>query len=69
MSFNRRGVWAIYTFEVARFARTFATSLVLPVITTSLYFIVFGSAIGSQMRGMGGLDYGAFIVPGLPVPE
>jgi ABC-2 type transport system permease protein len=65
MSFNRHGVWAIYRFEVARFARTVATSLVLPVITTSLYFIVFGSAIGSQMRGMGGVEYGAFIVPGL----
>lgn len=65
MSFNRHGVWAIYRFEVARFGRTVATSLVLPVITTSLYFIVFGSAIGSQMRGMGGVEYGAFIVPGL----
>lgn len=65
MSFNRHGVWAIYRFEVARFARTVATSLVLPVITTSLYFIVFGSAIGSQMGGMDGVPYGLFIVPGL----
>ncbi|MBA3896441.1 MAG: ABC transporter permease [Sphingomonadaceae bacterium] len=65
MAFNRYGVWAIYTFEVARFGRTILTSLLTPVITTSLYFIVFGSAIGSRMTEIGGVPYGAFIVPGL----
>ncbi len=65
MSFNRHGVWAIYKFEVARFGRTILTSLLTPVITTSLYFIVFGSAIGSRMTEIGGVPYGAFIVPGL----
>ncbi|EMD82105.1 ABC transporter permease [Pacificimonas flava] len=62
---NRRGIWAIYRFEMARFGRTFWTSLVMPVITTSLYFIVFGSAIGSRMDEVSGVPYGAFIVPGL----
>jgi ABC-2 type transport system permease protein len=62
---NLLGVWAIYRFEMARFGRTFWTSLVVPVITTSLYFIVFGSAIGSRMTEIGGVPYGAFIVPGL----
>ena len=61
---NLRGVWAIYKFELARFRRTFWTSLVLPVLTTALYFIVFGSAIGSRMGDVG-TSYGAFIVPGL----
>lgn len=65
MTFNGHGVWAIYTFELARFRRTIWTSLVTPVITTSLYFIVFGSAIGSRMTEVGGVPYGAFIVPGL----
>lgn len=58
-------VRAIYTFELARFGRTILTSLATPVITTSLYFIVFGSAIGSQMKEIDGIPYGAFIVPGL----
>jgi len=65
MSFNAHGVWAIYKFEVARFRRTVLTSLLVPVLTTSLYFIVFGSAIGSRMREIDGVPYGAFIVPGL----
>jgi len=63
--FNARGVWAIYRFEMHRFARTLWTGLAVPVITTSLYFIVFGSAIGSRMTEIGGVSYGAFIVPGL----
>jgi ABC-2 type transport system permease protein len=63
--FNRHGVWAIYRFEMARALRTLWQSLVTPVITTSLYFIVFGSAIGSRMTEVGGVPYGAFIVPGL----
>jgi ABC-2 type transport system permease protein len=63
--FNGRGVLAIYLFEMSRFNRTFWQSLVAPVITTSLYFIVFGAAIGSRMREVDGVPYGAFIVPGL----
>ena len=62
---NWHGIWAIYRFEMARFGRTIWTSLMTPVITTTLYFIVFGSAIGSQMQNVSGVPYGAFIVPGL----
>jgi ABC-2 type transport system permease protein len=64
-AFNRQGVWAIYRFEMARFTRTIVQSIVTPVITTSLYFVVFGGAIGSRMSRVGGVPYGAFIVPGL----
>jgi ABC-2 type transport system permease protein len=64
-SFNAHGVKAIYMFEMHRFARTLWTGLAVPVITTSLYFIVFGSAIGSRMAEIDGVAYGAFIVPGL----
>ena len=64
-SFNRHGVMAVYNSELARFKRTFWQSLVTPVITTSLYFVVFGAAIGSRMNEVGGVHYGAFIVPGL----
>ena len=63
--FNWHGIAAIYQFEIARFGRTIATSLLTPVITTSLYFIVFGSAIGSKITTVDGVPYGAFIVPGL----
>lgn len=62
---NIRGVRAIYLFEMGRFSRTLWTSLLLPVITTALYFVVFGSAIGSRMGEVGAVPYGAFIVPGL----
>ena len=62
---NTHGVWAIYRFEMARALRTLWQSLVTPVLTTSLYFIVFGGAIGSRMQTVGGVDYGSFIVPGL----
>jgi len=64
---NWRGIGAIYRFEMHRFRRTLWTGLVVPVITTSLYFIVFGSAIGRNMSGdfMGAASYGAFIIPGL----
>ena len=62
---NVHAVKAIYRFEMARFGRTLWQSLVTPVITTSLYFIVFGAAIGPRMSGMDGVPYGAFIVPGL----
>src|SRR4028119_1593760 len=64
-SFNRYGVWAIYRFEMARALRTLWQSLVTPVITTSLYFVVFGAAIGSRMTEVQEVPYGAFIVPGL----
>ncbi len=62
---NLHGIWAIYRFEMARALRTLWQSLVAPVLTTSLYFIVFGGAIGSRMQSVGGVDYGSFIVPGL----
>ena len=65
MSFNGHGVWAIYRFEMARALRTLWQSIVTPVITTALYFVVFGGAIGSRMSEVGGVPYGAFIVPGL----
>ncbi len=62
---NAHGIAAIYRFEMARWGRTLWQSLITPVITTALYFVVFGSALGSQMRMMEGVSYGAFIVPGL----
>ncbi|HKX22766.1 MAG TPA: ABC transporter permease [Rhizorhapis sp.] len=62
---NLRGILTIYLMELHRFRRTILTSLMTPVITTSLYFIVFGSAIGSRMTEIGGIAYGSFIVPGL----
>lgn len=64
-AFNSYGVWAIYKFEMARAARTLVQSLITPVITTSLYFVVFGAAIGSRMTEIDDVSYGAFIVPGL----
>ena len=63
--FNLYGVLAIYKFEMARMKRTLVQSIVAPVITTSLYFIVFGAAIGSRIDEVDGVNYGAFIVPGL----
>lgn len=63
--FNGRGVAAIYAFEMARFRRTVVQSIVTPVLTTTLYFVVFGSAIGGRMTEVSGVPYGAFIVPGL----
>ena len=62
---NTYAVNAIYRFEMARFRRTLWQSLITPVITTSLYFVVFGAAIGRRMAEIGGVPYGAFIVPGL----
>ena len=62
---NLHGVMAIYRFEMSRTLRTLIQSIVAPVITTSLYFIVFGAAIGSRIQEVGGVSYGAFIVPGL----
>jgi len=65
MKLNYYGIRAIYQFEMARTRRTLMQSIVAPVISTSLYFIVFGSAIGSRITEMEGISYGAFIVPGL----
>lgn len=62
---NLYAIAAIYRFELARMWRTLFQSLATPVISTSLYFVVFGSAIGSRMADMNGVDYAAFIVPGL----
>ena len=62
---NLNGVLAIYRFEMARALRTLWQSLVTPVITTSLYFIVFGAAIGGRIKQIDGVNYGEFIVPGL----
>jgi len=65
MSINWGGVAAIYRAEMARTRRTIWQSVAVPVITTALYFIVFGGAIGSRIQQVGGVSYGAFIVPGL----
>ncbi len=62
---NWQAVKAIYRFEMARTFRTVVQSIGAPVLSTSLYFVVFGSAIGSRMTQIGGVPYGAFIVPGL----
>ncbi len=62
---NTYGVQSIYRFEMARWFRTLVQSVLSPVISTSLYFVVFGAAIGSRMAQIDGVSYGAFIVPGL----
>ena len=62
---NLHAVRAIYIFEMSRTARTVLQSIVSPVISTSLYFIVFGAAMGSRISEIGGVSYGAFIIPGL----
>jgi ABC-2 type transport system permease protein len=62
---NTHAIQAIYRFEMARWFRTIGQSLLSPVLSTSLYFIVFGSAIGSRMVEVGGVAYAAFIIPGL----
>src|SRR5574342_76800 len=62
---NLRAVQAIYRFEMARTGRTIWQSVVSPVLSTSLYFVVFGAAIGSRISEIEGVSYGAFIVPGL----
>ena len=62
---NWHAIRAIYRFEMARTWRTLLQSIVSPVISTSLYFVVFGAAIGSRIQQVGGIPYGAFIVPGL----
>ncbi|OAB57892.1 sugar ABC transporter permease [Leptolyngbya valderiana BDU 20041] len=64
-AFNARGALAIYKFEMARFRRTLWQSVATPVLTTVLYFVVFGSAIGSRIGEINGVEYAAFIVPGL----
>ncbi|HSV69037.1 MAG TPA: ABC transporter permease [Methylibium sp.] len=62
---NLHAVRAIYGFEMARTRRTLMQSVISPVVSTSLYFVVFGAAIGSRIQSVGGISYGAFIVPGL----
>ena len=62
---NWTAIKSIYIFEMARFFRTIAQSFLAPVISTSLYFVVFGAAIGSRIQEVDGVSYGAFIVPGL----
>ena len=62
---NMHAIRAIYLFEMSRTFRTMLQSIISPVISTALYFIVFGSAIGSRMVAIDGVSYGAFIVPGL----
>jgi ABC-type multidrug transport system permease subunit len=62
---NWTAIKAIYAFEMARFFRTITQSIISPVLSTSLYFVVFGAAIGSRIEEVEGVSYGAFIVPGL----
>ena len=62
---NLRAVWAIYAFEMDRTRRTLMQSIAAPVISTALYFVVFGAAIGTRIAEIEGVSYGAFIVPGL----
>ena len=62
---NTHAIRSIYSFEMARWFRTLVQSVASPVISTSLYFVVFGAAIGSRMAQIDGVSYGAFIVPGL----
>lgn len=62
---NIRSVRAIYMFEMARWGRTIGQSILSPVISTSLYFVVFGAAIGSRIQSIDGVSYGSFIVPGI----
>jgi ABC-2 type transport system permease protein len=62
---NWRGIWAIYKFEMHRAFRTIGQSIASPVISTVLYFVVFGAALGSNISNIDGVEYGAFIVPGL----
>jgi ABC-2 type transport system permease protein len=65
MTINIHAIRAIYRFEMARTFRTITQSIASPVLSTSLYFVVFGAAIGSRMGDVGGVSYGAFIIPGL----
>jgi ABC-2 type transport system permease protein len=62
---NPRGAWTIYRFEMARWYRTLMQSIISPVLSTSLYFVVFGAAIGTRITEIDGVSYGLFIVPGL----
>ncbi|MGB2318647.1 MAG: sugar ABC transporter permease, partial [Candidatus Puniceispirillum sp.] len=62
---NFQAIKAIYFFEMTRTFRTLVQSIISPVISTVLYFVVFGTAIGTRMESIDGVEYGAFIVPGL----
>lgn len=63
--YNWQAVWSLFAFEMARTRRTLMQSIISPVVSTCLYFVVFGSAIGSRITEIDGVSYGAFIVPGL----
>lgn len=65
MIFNSRAAWAIYSYEVSRAWRTFGQTIIAPVLTTTLYFVVFGGAIGGRIQEVDGVAYAAFIIPGL----
>ncbi len=65
LTLNTHAIWAIYKFEMARTGRTLTQSIVSPVLSTCLYFVVFGAAIGSRIDQIQGVSYGTFIVPGL----
>lgn len=65
MKMNTHGISAIYRFEMARWFRTLTQSIVSPILSTSLYFVVFGAAIGARMGAVNNVSYGAFIIPGL----
>ena len=62
---NNYGIWSIYKFEMSRTFRTFGQSIAAPVLSTALYFIVFGSVIGGYVENIDGISYGSYIVPGL----
>jgi ABC-2 type transport system permease protein len=62
---NGMAIWSIYRYEMSRFFRTILQSFISPILSTSLYFVVFGAAIGSRIDQVEGVSYGAFIVPGL----
>ena len=62
---NLRGIFAIYKFEMSRMFRTVSQSIASPVLSTALYFIVFGSAIGSRIENIEGVSYMSFLIPGL----
>ena len=62
---NYHGIYSLYHFELKRFFRTLIQSVVSPILTTSLYFLVFGAALGSRISSINGIDYSSFILPGL----
>ena len=65
MKSNLIGIWTIYLKEMSRTSRVIGQTIISPVITTTLYFVVFGAAVGSKIENLQGVSYGAFIIPGL----